>query len=118
MTDDGTRKRGARPLTSRGLKAMLTRGGVDHSGLQVEDDPAVWTNVETGERGTSVVVSGPKQARLQASHVLFDRGLSCAPYADQDMWSRPGGGVREAEQPEATVTDISSRRQAEREAGQ
>jgi hypothetical protein len=109
-------KRAAGPLTARGLKGMLTRGGVDHSDLQVGDDPAVWEDVETGERGTSVVVSGPKEARRQASHVLYDHGLSCAPYPDRDMWSRPGGGVREAEEPGATVTDISGRRLAAREA--
>jgi len=95
-------ERPGRPPTARGLKAMLTRAGVDHSGLDIRDDPAVWTNVETGERGTSVVVSGPGETRRRAFHVLFDRGLACAPYSDRDEWSRPGGGVRPADpEPEA-----------------
>ena len=81
-----------RPLTARGLKAMLTRAGVDHSALEIHEDPAVWTNVETGQRSTSVVVSGPKEAREAAWDVLFwGRGLGCAPYPEYDMWSRPGG---------------------------
>ena len=88
--------RRARPLTARGLEAILTRAGIDHSALEIRDDPAVWTNVETGERSTSVVVSGPKEPRRQAFHALFDRGLACAPYPERDEWSRPGGGVRSA----------------------
>jgi hypothetical protein len=87
-----TGRRG-RPLTARGLKAILTRAGVDHSALEIRDDPAIWTNVETGERGTSVVVSGPKEPRRQVSRVLYDRGLACAPYSGRDEWSRPGGGI-------------------------
>jgi hypothetical protein len=85
-----------RPLTARGLKAILTRAGVDHAALEIRDDPAIWTNVETGERGTSVVVSGPEEPRRQASRVLYDRGLACAPYSGRDEWSRPGGGIRVA----------------------
>lgn len=54
--------RRARPLSVRGLKAMLTRAGVDHPALEIRDEPAVWTNAETGQRSTSVVVSGPKDA--------------------------------------------------------
>jgi hypothetical protein len=88
--------RGARPLTARALKGILTRAGVDHSGLEIRDDPAVWTNVENGERGTSVVVSGPTEPRRQASRILSDRRLACAPYSGRDEWSRPGGGVRAA----------------------
>jgi hypothetical protein len=84
----------AHPLTARGVKAMLTRAGVDHSALELRDDPAVWVNVETGERSTSVVVSGPKHVRREAAHVLYDKGLANAPYPEYDMWSRPGGGVR------------------------
>jgi hypothetical protein len=68
----------ARPLTARGLKAILTRAGVSHSALEIRDDPAVWTNVETGERSTSVVVGGPKELRRQASGVLYAKGLSNA----------------------------------------
>lgn len=82
------------PLTARGLKAILTRGGVDHSALKIDNDYAVWTNVETGERGTSVMVTGPKEIRREAAHVLYDKGLANAPYPGYDLWSRPGGGVR------------------------
>jgi hypothetical protein len=62
-----------RPLTARGLKAVLTRAGVGHSALQIRDDPAVWTNAETGERSTWVIVIGPKESRSQASAVLYER---------------------------------------------
>ena len=34
---------GSAPLTARGLKAMLTRAGVDHYTLTITDDPEVWT---------------------------------------------------------------------------
>lgn len=80
-----------RPLTARGLKTMLARAGVDHSALEIRDDYAVWTNVETGQRSTSVAVSGPKDLRWQAASVLYDKGLSNAPYPECDMWARPGG---------------------------
>jgi hypothetical protein len=85
-----------RPLTGRGLKAILTRAGVGHSALEVRDDPAVRTNVETGERRRSVVVGGPKDLRWRASAVLYEKGLRNAPYPEYDMWSRPGGGARSA----------------------
>jgi hypothetical protein len=42
-----------------------------------------------GRQETSVVIKGAKEARRQASHVLYERGLSNAPYSDLDMWSRP-----------------------------
>jgi hypothetical protein len=91
-------ERPARPSAER-LRAQSHpyRAGVDHSALEIHDDPAVWTNVETGERSTSVVVSGPKDLRWRATSVLYDKGLSNAPYPEYDMWSRPGGGVRAAE---------------------
>jgi hypothetical protein len=78
-----------RDLTVRCVKAMLTKAGVDHCALEIYRDPAVWTNLETGRQKTSVVIKGPKDARWQASHVLYERGLSNAPYPDLDMWSRP-----------------------------
>ncbi len=88
-----------RPLTARGLKAMLTRAGVDHSALEIRDDYAVWTNAETGQRSTSVVVSGPKEARREAGHVLYDKGLANAPYPECDMWARPGGVLTRTAEP-------------------
>jgi hypothetical protein len=75
-------------LTARGVKAMLTRAGVDYSALTITDDPAVWVDVETGVGTTSVVVRGPKPQRHQVGAVLYEKGLACAPYSDYDMWSR------------------------------
>lgn len=54
-----------RPLTAHGLKAILTRAGVDHPALEIRDDQAVWTDVETGQRSTSVVASGPREGCSQ-----------------------------------------------------
>jgi hypothetical protein len=83
---------------------MLARSGVDYSGLTITDDPVVWRDVETGERSTSVVIEGPKDARLAAFHALFDRGLTVGPYPDKDYWCRRGAvahdGVQAAEEPE------------------
>jgi hypothetical protein len=76
------------PLTARGVKAILTRAGVDHSGLTITDDPAVWVDLDTGKSSTSVVVSGPEQPRARAFDALFTRGYACAPYPEYDMWSR------------------------------
>lgn len=79
----------ARRLTARGVKAMLTRAGVDCSALTITEDPAVWTDLETGRQSTSVKIEGPKEQREAAWDVLFyGRGLGCAPYPEYDMWSR------------------------------
>jgi hypothetical protein len=83
-----------RPLTARGVKAMLARSGIDCSRLTITDDPTVWRDLETGERTTSVVIEGPEAARTAASRALLDRGLSVAPYPDRDYWSRRGGTIR------------------------
>ena len=77
-----------RDLTVRGVKAILTRAGVDHLALEVFHDPALWTDLETGRQGTSVVIKGPKEARRRASHALYARPEQ-RPYPDLDMWSRP-----------------------------
>lgn len=79
----------ARPLTARGVKTILTRAGIDQSTLTITDDPAVWCDLETGERVTSVKVTGPDDARSAVFHALFDRGYAVAPYSDCDYWSRP-----------------------------
>lgn len=91
-----------RQLTARAVKAMLSRAGVDHSGLEIADDPAVWTDVETGRQATSVVIRGPEEQRHLAFRVLSGRGLACAPYHDRDYWSRrladseaPAGRIRQ-----------------------
>jgi hypothetical protein len=78
----------ARPLTARGVKMMLARAGVDYSALTVTEDPAVWTDLETGRQSTSVKIEGPEEARWQAALALYSHGLSNAPYPEYDMWSR------------------------------
>jgi hypothetical protein len=80
---------GRQDLTVGEVEAVLTKSGVDYSALEIYHDPAVWTNLETGAQRTSVVIKGPKEARRQASRVLYERGLSNARYPDLDMWSRP-----------------------------
>lgn len=77
-------------LTVRGVKSMLGRAKIDYSALTFRYDPAVWTDMETGERSTSVVIEGPIEVRRAAMHELYDRGLSCAPYPDHDEWHRRG----------------------------
>lgn len=78
----------SRPLTARGVRAILTRSGVDHSALTITDDPAEWRDVMTGVAHTSIRIEGPKEPRRDASHVLFDRGFWLAPYPDHDDWHR------------------------------
>jgi hypothetical protein len=79
----------ARPLTVRGVKAMLARARVDYAALTITHDPAIWTDLETGRSSTSVRIAGPRKARQAAWDVLFyGRGLGCAPYPEYDMWSR------------------------------
>lgn len=75
-------------LTAAEVTALLAAAGVDLSELTISDDPAVWTNVETGESGRSVRVQGPKHARRAASDVLYGARLANAPYPDEDYWSR------------------------------
>lgn len=79
---------GRPPLTARGIKNMLTRAGIDYSGLTFTDDPAVWTDVETGASSTSVKVEGPYALRRAVFWALFDRGFSTSPYPEYDLWSR------------------------------
>gem|GEM_PF-6069911 len=78
----------SKTLTADEVRALLTEAGVDQSALTITDDPAVWTNIETGDSGTSVLVTGPKEARRLAHNALFGRGFACAPYPDEDYWSR------------------------------
>lgn len=75
-------------LTVRAVKCMLTRAGVDYSALTITEDPAIWTDLDAGVSTTSVEISGPKAARMEAFHALLDRGLSCAPYTDKHCYSR------------------------------
>lgn len=77
-----------KPLTADEVRSILTEAGVDHSALTIANDPAVWTNVETGKQGTSVRIDGPEEARRAATRVLFGLYLSHAPYPDYDYWHR------------------------------
>ena len=77
-----------KPLTARGVKTLLTKAAVDYSALTITDDPDVWVNIQTGIGNTSVKIEGPREARKKAWWVLFNRGLSNAPYPEYDMWSR------------------------------
>lgn len=69
-----------KPLTARGVKAMLARAGVDYAALTITDAP-----------GAQVKILGSRESRRQAWHVLFDKGLVNAPYITHDFWSRPRG---------------------------
>lgn len=78
-------------LTVRGIKTRLTRAGVDYSALTITCQNQTSRTVDidhTGQwkRRAIVIVSGPREARRPASNVLFDGGLSCAPYPDRDEW--------------------------------
>jgi hypothetical protein len=77
---------------------MLTRAGVDCSVLDIIEDPEVWADLETGEQATSVVITGQREARRAAAAVLYEAGLSNAPYSDLDMWSDHRQADREAGQ--------------------
>ncbi|HEX6970270.1 MAG TPA: hypothetical protein VF174_15855 [Micromonosporaceae bacterium] len=55
-------------LTAAEVSALLTSAGVDLSELTITDDPAVWTDIETGVSGTSVRIIGPAAARRMAGH--------------------------------------------------
>jgi hypothetical protein len=46
------------------------------------------------EHGDYVRVTGPRDDRTRAFHVLFDRGLTIAPYGDHDDYSHDGTGQR------------------------
>ena len=75
-------------LIAAEVREILTGAGVDQSQLTITDDPAVWTDIFTGESDTSVRIDGPKVARRAASNVLMERGFSEAPYPDHAFYSR------------------------------
>lgn len=82
-----------RQLTARGVKMMLTRSGVDTTGLTITEQQQTVRTVDlhyTGpwRRQNSVTVAGSKDARRPARDALADRGLWCAGYPDHDEWSR------------------------------
>lgn len=78
----------AQPLTAEEVRAILAGADVDHSQLTITDDPAVWTNIETGVSGTSVLIEGANDVRRAADDVLFAEGFAVAPYPDRAYWNR------------------------------
>lgn len=69
--------RDQRKLTVRGVKAMLTREGIDYTGLEFREDD------------NRVLISGDDSVRRRVRNALLDSGLTLAPYPDCDWWSRP-----------------------------
>lgn len=72
---------------------MLTRAGVDYSGLSFEDIDR--SAIHTG--GTyegqyvekiDIKISGPKALRQHVGSTLFEQGLECAPFPNWDYYSR------------------------------
>lgn len=82
-------------LTIRGVKAMLTRAGIDTHALSfTRHDRSGQHASGLYERRyvekVDIEVTGPKTVRSDVRAELFDRGLECAPYADRDFFSRGG----------------------------
>lgn len=68
----------AAQLTVRGVRSRLTRAGVDHAPLKITQ----WGDyVRVDSDGCDDDIR-----RRAASDVLFDAGLSCAPYPEYDLW--------------------------------
>lgn len=67
-------------LTARGVRSRLTRARVDHAPLKIT------------QHGDYVRIDGDgcdEDIRRRAAFwVLFDAGLSCAPYPEYDLWTR------------------------------
>ena len=85
----------AKHLTIRAVKSMLTRTGVDYSGLSFEciDRSAIHDGgTYEGQyvEKIDIKISGPKSLRQQAGSALFEQGLECAPFPDCDYYSRGG----------------------------
>jgi hypothetical protein len=69
-----------KPLTVQGVRSRLTRAGVDHYPLQITQ---FGNYVRVDSDGCDDDIR-----RRAAFHVLFDAGLSCAPYPGYDLWIR------------------------------
>lgn len=84
----------ASKLTTRGVKVMLTRAGVDHRGLTFTEQDQTARTVDFDSSGpwvqqaTVTISGGTKVQRDAAWSVLFEAGLSCAPYPDRAVYTR------------------------------
>lgn len=83
----------ARPLTARGVKNILTRAMIDHTGLDIAENLITARRIDTDFTGPwrqvhQVIVTGPQDARREAANALYDAGLTCAPFPDRHEWSR------------------------------
>lgn len=82
-------------LTARGVKARLTRAGVDYSALIITEHDEVSRMVDVDHSGpwrrrTVVKIQGPREALRTADNALFwsAGSLSCSPCGDVSTWSR------------------------------
>jgi hypothetical protein len=78
-------------LTARGVKMRLSRAKVDYSALTITEGVVTSRRVDFDGSGpwralNVVTIAGPREARRAASEVLYDAGLSCAPYPDRGEW--------------------------------
>lgn len=65
-------------LTVRGVRSRLTRAGVDHAPLKITQF-GDYVRVESDGCDDDI-------RRRAAQQVLFDAGISCAPYPTYDLW--------------------------------
>lgn len=80
-------------ITSRGVKVRLSRAGVNYTALTITERDEVSRPIDLDSTGpwrrrTIVDIAGPQDTRWQASLVLMESGLACAPYGDHDQWSQ------------------------------
>lgn len=80
-------------LTTRGVKVMLTRAGVDHQGLRFAEEEQTARAVDFDASGpwvqepTVTISGGTKAQRDAAWSALQEAGLSCAPYPDRAVYT-------------------------------
>lgn len=67
-----------KPLTVRGVRQRLTRAGVDHYPLRITQD-GDYIRVDSDGCDDDI-------RRRAARQVLFDAGISLAPYPEYDLW--------------------------------
>lgn len=82
-----------RHLSISGVKAMLTRRGVDHSHLEFQriDRSTIHTAGEYNGQFVEVIdirITGDRQARNHARQALGDAGLELSPMPEYDDWTR------------------------------
>lgn len=67
-------------LTVRGVRSRLTRAGVDHAPLRITQF-GDYVRIDSDGCDDDI-------RRRAAFNVLFDAGLSVAPYPEYDLWIR------------------------------